>query len=316
MSLKFKLAKTSEDLDRVFRLRHRILVEEDNVFPPSPDGRLIDRFDAYPTSVSLLAESQGTPIGTLRLTAGSECGLASDNVFDYAPCLPVGERRVVSATMLCLDRPFRKNPKLLSGLFLLGFYWSVKHGVSHVLAPFPTDVAKYVMGLGCKLAGPECHARSTHQLILPLILTVSECKDFFIEYVRRQEINEHLESFERESFSPGELIIRQGDMGEAAYIVVDGVVTVSVGTHGTAQEKVMCELGPGEMIGEISLLTAVPRTANVVAFTDVDVMVLERKVFHESVMRNPESCLAMLKALGRRLKDTTRKTGNSQIFGR
>lgn len=309
MSLKFKIAKSPADLDRVFRLRHKILVEEENVFPPSPDGRLVDRFDAFPTSTSLLAEFQGTPIGTLRLTIGAECGLTSDDIFDYKPCLPVGELRVVSETMLCLDPAFRKNPKLLSGLFLLGYYWSVKNGVSHVLAPFPTDVAKHVMGLGCKLAAPECHARSTHQLILPLILVVDECKDFFIEYVRRQEIHEYLESFERESFAPGEVIIRQGDMGEAAYVVVDGVVTVSVGTHGTAQEKVVCELGPGEMIGEISLLTAVPRTANVVAFTDVDVMVLERQAFHESVMRNPESCLAMLKALGRRLKDTTKKTG-------
>lgn len=307
MSLKFKIARSPEDLDRVFKLRHKILVEGENVFPPSPDGRLVDRFDAYPTSTNILALSSGEPVGSLRLTVGAECGFASDDVFDYKPVLPVDRHGVVSETMLCLDPRLRKNPKLLSGLFLLGFYWSVKNGVSHVLAPFPTDVAKHVQGLGCKLAAPECHALATHQLILPLVLAVSECKDFFLEYVRRQEMHQHLESFERESFAPGEIIIRQGDMGEAVYVIVDGVVTVSVGTHGTAQEKIVCELGPGEMIGEISLLTAVPRTANVVAFTDVDVMVLERETFHASILKNPENCIAMLKTLGKRLKNTTER---------
>ena len=121
MSIKFKIAKSPEDLDRVFRLRHQVLVEGQNVFPPSPDGRLVDRFDAYPTSINIFAESDGTPVGSLRLTVGSECGLASDDIFDYKPCLPMDCRRVVSETMMCLDPAFRKNPKLLSGLVFHSF---------------------------------------------------------------------------------------------------------------------------------------------------------------------------------------------------
>ncbi|ASU85588.1 Crp/Fnr family transcriptional regulator [Nocardiopsis gilva YIM 90087] len=65
-------------------------------------------------------------------------------------------------------------------------------------------------------------------------------------------------------FQVGEVIIRQGDRGEAVYMLAEGTVKVSmVRTDGT--ESLIALRGPGESLGELSALSGLPRTATVAA---------------------------------------------------
>ena len=63
----------------------------------------------------------------------------------------------------------------------------------------------------------------------------------------------------------------------------------------------LATLGPGQIFGELALLTMRRRTANVVAATEVDLMVLERDVFRNELMRNPERLPLVLSQLADRL---------------
>jgi CRP-like cAMP-binding protein len=65
------------------------------------------------------------------------------------------------------------------------------------------------------------------------------------------------------------------------------------------------EMGPGEVFGELALITENPRSANVIALTDVDLMVLEREAFHKQVTENPQVALNLLSMLGTRLMTMT-----------
>ncbi|MEP6757722.1 MAG: cyclic nucleotide-binding domain-containing protein [Actinomycetota bacterium] len=71
----------------------------------------------------------------------------------------------------------------------------------------------------------------------------------------------------------GELVIRRGEVGERFYIVAGGEVVVRVNGHEVARH------GRGGYVGEIALLRDVPRTADVVAETDVELFALEREDF-------------------------------------
>jgi MFS family permease len=78
-------------------------------------------------------------------------------------------------------------------------------------------------------------------------------------------------------FEPGAVILRQGDVGDAFYIVKSGRVRYEVDGEITGEE------GPGASFGEIALLRDVPRTATVTALTPVHAFALARRPFLEAL---------------------------------
>ena len=66
------------------------------------------------------------------------------------------------------------------------------------------------------------------------------------------------------NFGRGEAVIRQGDPGDTLYAIVGGLARVAIRAD-DGSEKDVARLGPGEVFGEMSLLTGDPRTATVYA---------------------------------------------------
>ncbi|RPI58302.1 MAG: cyclic nucleotide-binding domain-containing protein, partial [Chloroflexi bacterium] len=69
----------------------------------------------------------------------------------------------------------------------------------------------------------------------------------------------------RETYAPGDEIIRQGAIGDTFYVIESGCAQTVVTYQGG--ERLMAQRGPGEYVGEIALLLQVPRTATVRALT-------------------------------------------------
>jgi MFS family permease len=93
----------------------------------------------------------------------------------------------------------------------------------------------------------------------------------------------------------GEEIVREGALGYRFYVLSSGEVDVSVGGRPTAK------LAAGDYFGEIALLREVPRTATVVARTDVELFSLDRDEFVAAVTGHPESRDAADAVIGARL---------------
>ena len=102
-------------------------------------------------------------------------------------------------------------------------------------------------------------------------------------------------------YEAGEAIIREGDVGETAYVINQGRVEVSKGLQG--QNVHLAYLEAGETFGEMSMIDEKPRSATVTAVTETLVSEIRRDDFFNSFQTDPKVALQLLKVLFERLRE-------------
>jgi cAMP-dependent protein kinase regulator len=106
------------------------------------------------------------------------------------------------------------------------------------------------------------------------------------------------------AYEAGQVVIRQGEIGETFYVIQSGRVQVTVEQDG--EPKVVAERGPGEYVGEIALLLEVPRTATVTALTPVQALTLHKRDFDRWVAKHLYVSRGLNQETSRRMIDLRR----------
>ena len=101
------------------------------------------------------------------------------------------------------------------------------------------------------------------------------------------ELHRVASSMRLERFAAGERIIAEGERGDTAYLIADGEAGV-VTRDLIGEEVTLRVFKKGEAFGEVALVEDSPRTANVRALTDLDVLVLDRRTFELLEKDNPK----------------------------
>jgi CRP/FNR family transcriptional regulator, cyclic AMP receptor protein len=113
------------------------------------------------------------------------------------------------------------------------------------------------------------------------------------EFVQLERVCEDLQ------VEPGKVLCKEGQIGHEFFVLVDGKVRVTrTGRH-------VATLSGGDFVGEIALITEMPRTATVTAETPVRLFVLTRREFHAVLDQSPNVERKVLRALARRLAETS-----------
>ena len=107
---------------------------------------------------------------------------------------------------------------------------------------------------------------------------------------------------ERHAYNEGEYLFRQGDAGDSAYIIVDGEADVIIDTN--EGPLTVAHFGKNALVGEIAILTDVPRTATVQATSRLDTMVISKDLFFRLVMEFPQIAVEIMRELAKRLEAT------------
>jgi CRP-like cAMP-binding protein len=119
--------------------------------------------------------------------------------------------------------------------------------------------------------------------------------------------SEHVE------FQSGEAICRQGDPGDAAYIVLEGSADVVVEDKGGS--VTVAQISRYDIVGEIAILCDVPRTATVVATSPLAALRVSKDGFFNLVTQFPAVGVEVMHELASRLLLTThRLTETSQLL--
>jgi small-conductance mechanosensitive channel/CRP-like cAMP-binding protein len=112
------------------------------------------------------------------------------------------------------------------------------------------------------------------------------------------ELNALAASSTNHVFAPGETIIRAGDDGDSMFVVSRGGVDVRVDSNGTP--RTINRLGEGAFFGEMALLTGEPRTANVVAAEETEVLEIGHDAMRGLFRTNPGLVEALSHAINER----------------
>ncbi len=104
------------------------------------------------------------------------------------------------------------------------------------------------------------------------------------------------------SLAPGDLLLREGDPGDALYVVVSGDLEVTK-KSGSAEIS-LNRVGPGTIQGEMSAIEGRPRSASVRAITAVEVLRIPRGALLQVFAAAPESAFAVLRVVLDRLRST------------
>lgn len=108
---------------------------------------------------------------------------------------------------------------------------------------------------------------------------------------------------ERLTFAPGQELFRQGDSGDAAYIVIAGEAEVLVDAPGGP--VAVARVGKNDLVGEIAILCDVPRTATVKALSNVVTLAISKDLFFQMVSEYPQFAIEVMRELAERLDRTT-----------
>lgn len=99
-------------------------------------------------------------------------------------------------------------------------------------------------------------------------------------------------------------IVKQGEPGDAMYLVLEGEVRVRLMVSG--KETILTSLGPGEFFGEISLFDHGPRSADVVANQDSTLLKISAGDFQRLAAEAPDLTTPFLLAMGKTLTQRIR----------
>ena len=130
----------------------------------------------------------------------------------------------------------------------------------------------------------------------------------FLNVLTGEQIAVVTGSLEQVTFSPGTIFVREGAPGDCAYILLAGTVEV-IKALGTADERSFGLRGPGDTIGEMSLLDPdEPRSASVRTVTAVEALVITRDDLESLLQQLPQVSLQLLRNFSRRLRTSENAT--------
>jgi CRP/FNR family transcriptional regulator, cyclic AMP receptor protein len=101
----------------------------------------------------------------------------------------------------------------------------------------------------------------------------------------------------------GEILFRAGASDDGCYRVENGLLKVTI-VSGSGAERILAFLGQGAIVGELSIIDGLPRSATVMSVRDTVVCSLSRAEFEAFAEKHPEVYKSLVKLLAKRLRET------------
>ena len=102
------------------------------------------------------------------------------------------------------------------------------------------------------------------------------------------------------NLSTNDLLFEQGEMGDSLYVLMHGRLRVIVESEGV--REVVREIGSGEIVGEMALITSEPRSAALQAVRDTRLLKLSKANFEQLIVRHPQIMVQIARTQSKRVR--------------
>jgi CRP/FNR family transcriptional regulator, cyclic AMP receptor protein len=103
--------------------------------------------------------------------------------------------------------------------------------------------------------------------------------------------------------SADETLFLEGDSGDGCYRIEEGLLKVTMVSR-AGSERILSFLGPGAIVGELSIIDGLPRSASVVAVREASLSFLSRAAFEDFAQKHPEVYKSLVTLIAARLRET------------
>ncbi len=110
-------------------------------------------------------------------------------------------------------------------------------------------------------------------------------------------------SFKRMTFEANSVIFEEGEQGDAAYTITDGLVEIRVGMHGD-NPQTLAERKKGDVIGEMALFDNRPHMATAIALKRTNVIAISRQEFRERLDELDPVLAGIVRLMVKRLRQS------------
>ncbi len=136
---------------------------------------------------------------------------------------------------------------------------------------------------------------ATNKATIKQLTTVLEAVPLFVGLSHKQ-LRKVADLADVARFMAGATLVKQGEIGDSFYVVLTGQARV------VANERTLNRLLPGDHFGEISLLDGGPRSASVVAETEMTLVIITQKDFLAMLSKDPEITVCLLEGMARTVR--------------
>jgi len=101
-------------------------------------------------------------------------------------------------------------------------------------------------------------------------------------------------------YSDGEIIFKEGDIGEAMYVIQSGEINIT--KKATSGDLVIATLQSGEIFGEMALFDRLPRSATARASGNARILTIDKKKLFSTISRDPTLVFKLLESMSQRIR--------------
>ena len=136
---------------------------------------------------------------------------------------------------------------------------------------------------------------ATSKATIKQLTTVLEAVPLF-EGLTHKQLRKVADLADVARFMAGATLVKQGVIGDSFYVVLTGQAKV------VANKRTLNRLLPGDHFGEISLLDGGPRSASVLAETEMTLVIITQKDFLAMLRKDPEITVCLLEGMARTVR--------------